>query len=202
MAKSRLKIAAIGVAALALSAVAAIADGYFPNFPIVGGASYCASYSGTSTSLGSQNCNVTVPAGPTALTGAETVVADTHLASGQQPQTAAIDVSTLGAGPTQYSVPLTGTTITVAAGTRHVIIEPAGTLAALTLQLPAATSLTEGQKLGYCTTQIITSQTVTAGSGTTVMNAPTAMLVPVATGAASCVEWIYVASTTKWYRTQ
>jgi hypothetical protein len=46
------------------------------------------------------------------------------------------------------------------------------------------------------------SLTVTAGSGTTVMNAPTAMLVPVATGAASCVAWIYYAANTKWYRVQ
>lgn len=203
MAKSRLKIAAFATGIAALVAVPlAWADGYFPGFPIVGGASYCASQSTAGVPGTAAVCNATTPAGPTALTGAETVVADTHLASGQQPQTVAIDVTTLGAGPTQYSVPLTGTTITVLPGTRHVIIEPAGTLAALTLQLPAASLLTEGQKLGYCTTQIITAQTVTAGSGSTVMNAPTAMTVPLATGAASCVEWVYYAATTKWYRVQ
>lgn len=138
----------------------------------------------------------------TPVTGVETFAADTNLSGGVNPQTAKYTFQQIGAGATQYSVPTTGTTITVAAATRQVLIEPAGTLAALTLQLPPASALQDGQRLGYCTTQVITAQTVTAGSGTTVMNAPTAMLVPVATGAASCVAWQYVASTTKWYRIQ
>ena len=42
----------------------------------------------------------------------------------------------------------------------------------------------------------------TAGSGTTVNNKPTALLVPVTTGGASCVEWVYRATNTTWYRVQ
>ncbi|MDB5584879.1 MAG: hypothetical protein JWR80_10055 [Bradyrhizobium sp.] len=186
-----------GAVALLGVTLTAHAAGMFNNLPIVGGAAYCALYAGDGTT-----CAGNVPAGPTALTGNEKIPADTQLSGGSSPQSVLIDVSSLGAGPTQYSTPLTGVSITVAAGTRQVIVEPAGTIAALTLVLPAATGLTEGQRLGFCTTQIITTLTLTAGTGTTIMNGPTAMLVPVATGAASCVEWIYVASTTKWYRVQ
>ena len=135
-------------------------------------------------------------------TGVETLAADTNLAGGVNPQTGKYTFQQLGVGATQYSVPLAGGTITAAAATRQVLIEPAGTLATLTLVLPAAANLQDGQKLGFCTTPIITALTVTAGSGTTVMNAPTAMLVPVATGAASCVTWQYYSATTKWYRIQ
>ncbi len=184
-------------AALVASTLLAHAAGMFANLPIVGGVAYCALYAGDGTT-----CAGSVPAGPTALTGNEKVPADTGLAGGASPQTVYIDVSSLGAGPTQYSVPLTGASITVAAATRQVIVEPAGTIAALTLVMPAASGLTEGQRFGFCTTQIVTALTITDGSGATVQNKPTAMLVPVATGGASCVEWVYVASTTKWYRTQ
>lgn len=203
------RLAAVSLLAAAVASSVAYAAGLFPGFPIVGGASYCSSYSGTGSGsitqgnfVNSSTCNVTVPAGPAALTGNELIPADTQLPSGQTPQTVLIDVTMLGAGPTQYSTPLTGTTTTVNTGTRQVIINPAGTIAAHTLTLPAATGLIEGQRLGFCTTQVVTALTVNAGSGTTVSNAPTAMLVPVATGAASCVEWVYVASATTWFRTQ
>jgi hypothetical protein len=140
--------------------------------------------------------------GGTAPTGVETFAADTNLSGGRNPQTGKYTFQQMGVGATQYSTPLTGATTTVAAATRQVLIEPAGTIAAHTLVLPAASALQDGQKLGFCTTQVVTALTVTAGSGTTVMNAPTAMLVPVATGAASCVTWQYYAATTKWYRIQ
>jgi hypothetical protein len=173
------------------------ADGMFAKLPVVAGAAYCALFGGDGTT-----CAANVPAGPTALTGNERIPADTKLANGASPQTVLIPPAVLNAGPTQYSAPLTGASITVAAGTRQVIVEPAGTIAALTLVMPAATGLYEGQRLGFCTTQIITSLTITDGTGATVQGKPTAGLVPVTTGAASCVEWVYVASQTKWYRTQ
>lgn len=196
-----LKLAAIAVALAALVAFPALSiAGYWnTTWPIISGASYCAGYS---TGTSGQVCVNTVPAGPTAVTGNELIPVDTALASGQQPQSALMKVLSIGGGATQYSTPLTGTTTTVAAQTRQVIINPAGTIAAHTIVLPAAASLTDNQRLGFCTTQVVTALTVTAGSGTTVSNAPTAMLVPVATGAASCVEWIYVSSVATWFRTQ
>lgn len=189
----------LGSAILALSAVAAVADGYFPNFPIVGSASYCG---GFSTGVSGQVCTVTVPAGPTALTGNETLVVDTHLSQGQQPQTVAVDVTSLGAGPYAYNAPLTGASITVTAQQRRLILEPAGTIATLTVVFPAASGLLDNQLFGLCTTAIVTALTVTNGAGTTVLNPPTALLVPVATGAGSCVEWVYRQANTSWYRVQ
>ena len=202
MAMSRFRVAAIGIAALALSSALAVAAGNFSTYPIVGGASFCSSSSTSGVPGTASVCNVTTPAGPTALTGTELMPADTGLASGQQPQTVTIKPASLGAGPTQYSAPLTGASITIAAVTRQVIIEPAGTIAALTLVFPAASGLVDNQKLGFCSTQIVTALTVTNGTGATVQNPPTAMTAPVTTGAASCVEWVYVLAQTKWYRTQ
>lgn len=187
----------LGLAALVAATVAAHAAGMFSNLPVVSGAAYCALYAGDGVT-----CSGYVPAGPTALTGNERIPADTQLPNGNQPQTVLIDVTSLGAGPTQFSAPLTGTSITIAAQTRQVIVDPAGTIAALTIVTPAAANMVDGQRIGFCTTQIISTLTVTAGTGVTVKNAPTAMLVPVATGAASCVEWIYVASQASLYRVQ
>jgi hypothetical protein len=186
----------LGYAAFALVAIGGIgiAGTWNTQFPIINGASYCGSTVNNS-------CVSTIPAGP-ALTGSETIPADTNLTAGQNPQTAIIPIRVLGGGATQYSVPVTTNTVTIAATTRQVIVNPAGTIAALTLTFPAATGLLDGQRIGFCTTQIITTLTTNAGSGTTLSNAPSAMLVPVATGAASCVEWIYVASATTWFRTQ
>jgi hypothetical protein len=178
---------------------AAYAAGLFPNLPIVGQASYCG---GFSTGVSGQVCTTTVPAGPTALTGNELIPADTQLSQGQAPQTVSIPVSQLNAGPYQYNAPLTGASITIGAKSRRLILEPAGTIAALTVVFPAATALADNQTFGLCTTQIVTSLTVTNGTGTTVLNAPTALLVPVATGAGSCVEWVYRQTNTSWYRVQ
>lgn len=164
------------------------------NFPILGGASYCAS---TVNNV----CVATVPAGP-AISGLETIPADTNAASGQTPQTVKVPIALLGAGPYQYNAPLTGASITILPTTRQVILEPAGTIAALTLVFPTAATLIDGQKLNICGTQIVTTLTTTAGSGTTLLNAPTAMLVPVATGAASCFGFIYRVTNTSWYRIQ
>lgn len=189
----------VAVAALALASTLAFAAGLFPGFPIIGGASYCG---GFSTGVSGQVCTVTVPAGPSALTGNETIPMDTNLAQGQAPQTAIATLPTLGIGPYVYNAPLTGASITVTAQQRRLILEPAGTIAALTVVFPAASALKDGQLFGICTTQIVTALTLTAGSGTTILNGPTALLVPVATGAGSCVEWVYRVANTSWYRTQ
>lgn len=190
----------IGLGLFALVATAGImaaVAGLWNNFPKLGGAAYCI------TTVNGV-CQQTVPAGPSAITGNETVALDTNLSNGQMPQTVIANIGKLGAGKTTYNVPATGASITVDAQTRQLVVIPAGTIAELTVVLPAATTMTEadGQRFGFCTTQIVTTMTVTAGAGTTVTNPPTAMLVPVATGAASCVEWIYRLSNTTWYRVQ
>lgn len=174
--------------------LAAMAQTFAPNMPIIGGSSYC-----QSTVNGV--CVSTIPAGP-ALTGTETIPVDTNYASGAGPQSAKIGMASIGAGTFQYVVPVTTDTVTALYTDRQVIVNPAGTIAAMTFVTPASTNLVNGQRLGLCTTQIVSTLTTTAGSGTTVSNAPTALLVPVATGAGSCVEWIYRQANTTWYRTQ
>lgn len=187
----------LGLAAVVLVAglSTAFAGGYFQNWPVVGGAAYCALFAGDGTT-----CVENVPAGPSALTGNERIPADTKLPNGNQPQTVLLSPASLGAGPYQYVAPLTGASVTVNAATRNLIIDPAGTIAALTVTTPAASALIDGQAFGMCSSQVVTALTLTAGSGTTVNNAPTAMTVPVTTGAASCPEWIYRQANTTWYR--
>lgn len=182
------------LAILAVASIAALAQTFAPNMPNIGGPAYCSS---TVNAV----CVNTVPAGP-AVTGNETIPADTNATQGQQPQSGRFTLPALGGGTLDYSVPVTTNTVTAACTTRQVIVEPAGTIAALTLVTPASTCLVNGQRLGFCTTAIISTLTTTAGAGTTVSLAPTAMLVPVVTGAASCVEWIYRTANTTWYRVQ
>lgn len=186
-------------AALSLIAFPAFAQ-QWPNFPIVDGPSYC----GVTTN---NVCTQTIPAGP-ATTGNETVPADTNVAGGASPQTVKIPITEFGGGKLVVSAPLTGATLTVDAQTKQLIVNPAGTIAALTVNLPAASSSTpyNGQKIGICGTQVVTALTLGGGTGNTFSpTQPTAMLVPVVTGAASCFEFIYSktsATAGVWFRTQ
>ena len=187
----------LGLAALIAVSTVAHADGMFSKLPVVSGAAYCALYAGDGTT-----CVGNVPAGPVDLTGNERIPMDTKLPNGNQPQTVLVSPASLNAGPTQYAAPVTTNSITILPTTRQLIVEPAGTIAALTIVFPAASGLVDNQRFGFCSTQIITTLTVTDGSGATVQNKPTAMTVPLATGAASCVEWVYQTAQTKWYRVQ
>lgn len=152
-------------------------------------------------------CNAYAPAGPTALTGFETFLADTHSAAGAIPQTMNVPLTAVGAGVLTVSVPLTGDTLTLTAQTRQLIINPAGTIATLTVNMPAASAtMVNGQRIGICGTQIVTALTLGGGTGNTFNPAvQTATLVPVVTGAASCTEYIYSktsATAGVWFRTQ
>jgi hypothetical protein len=121
-------------------------------------------YSTTCESFGNNSvCNQYQPYGPTALTGNEYIPADTGLPGGQNPQTVTVPVILLGAGNTNYSTPLTGTTVTAAATDSTILLEPAGTIAALTVALPAAAALKDGQTLRIASTQTITALTLTPG---------------------------------------
>lgn len=102
MARSRLRSLGIGLLAAAIASSAVYAAGLFPGFPIVGGASYCASQSTAGVPGTAPVCSSTVNAGPPSITGNELIPADTGLASGQQPQTVLIPTSVL-AGQSQGS---------------------------------------------------------------------------------------------------
>lgn len=189
----------MGIAALVATVLTASAAGMFNNLPVVGASStaYCALYAGDGTT-----CSGYVPAGPSIISGNELIPADTQLSGGSSPQTVRIKPASLGVGPYQYTAPLTGASVTVLPTSRRLIVQPAGTISALTVVFPAATLLVDNQTLGLCSTQIVTTLTLTAGAGSTILNGPTALAVPPATGAGTCYEWVYRLTNTSWYRVQ
>jgi len=178
----------LGLSLVAVFAVAGIAfaAGNFGLWPILGGASYCGS-------TGTSGCVSTIPAGPTA-TGLETIPADTNAAQGIQPQTVLVPITSMFSGLAVYESPLTGVSITMAAGTQKLIITPAGTIAAHTIVLPPATALSDGYIFAYSSTQIITALTVTPGTGTTVVPTLTTSIAAANQGRAL----VYRASTAQW----
>lgn len=72
------------------------------------------------------------------------------------------------------STPSTGGTVTYAATQRLAIIVPAGTLATLTITLPACAAGNDGDERSWLTSQILTSITVGASSGSVVGGVTTA----------------------------
>lgn len=172
----------------------AIAGGQFQGLPIINGASYC------NTTVNGV-CQQTIPAGP-AMTGLELVPADTQAPQGIFPQTAYVPLLAMNAGPYQYNAPLTGASITLLNTSRRLMLEPAGTIAALTVVFPAASTLIDNQTMGICSRQVVTALTITNGAGATVLDPPTALTAPPTTGGASCVEWVYRQTNTSWYRVQ
>lgn len=220
---SRFKLAAVALAISALVvAPLAFGAGYFPGFPIVGQAAYCTSISGVGNTAGtgqpsitgtpgqfgqgfpnqvgtanngnfSSVCNVQAPAGPANVPSTALIPMDTELAQGQQPQTVLLPAVLTGSVALDVA-PLTGASITVPGGVSQLVIDPAGTIAALTIVLPASTLLYDGQEFKASSTQTITALTVTAGSGTTIVS--TAVTTLGATTAA--LDLIYHAATQKW----
>lgn len=197
MAKSKfLRSIGVGLAALIVSSAIAVGAGLFPGFPIVSGASYCNGYA---TGTSGQVCIQTVPAGPS-LTGNELIPADTQLASGQSPQTVLVPSRVLGGGAATYYTATNATNYTVSNLTGKLILTPASTLTTTTLTLPAAADLLDGQSLELSSTATLTAVVITAGSGTSISNTPTALTV--STTGAYGYKFIYRASNTTWYRLQ
>ncbi|WP_321950965.1 hypothetical protein [Burkholderia cenocepacia] len=73
-----------------------------------------------------------------------------------------------------YSVPASGSTVTMASGSETAIIDPSATLASLTVSLPACTTAYDGSIARFSSTQAITALTVSATSG--IVAAPPASL--------------------------
>src|SRR5258705_2773884 len=203
---SMLKKLTLSLAALVACVGIAYAGGAFQGWPAVGGdgVTNCLSFGNAGV------CNQFQPAGPTSVTGTETIPADTNVqgaGSGVNPATVNIPLAALGLGSYVYNAPLTGASITLTNFNRNLIVEPAGTIANLTVVFPAAgaagsaAQLVDGQAIGICSTQIVTALAITPGAGTTVSNTVTALAVPNLVGQASCPEWIYRKANTTWYRT-
>ncbi len=91
----------------------------------------------------------------------------------------------------QYAVPTAGQTVAVSPTTDILVIEPAGLLATLTVNLPGGVS--DGKRIGITCTQVVT--TLTFGGGT-IINGIAAFAAGIG------VEYVYRGSNAQWYRTQ
>jgi len=90
-------------------------------------------------------------------------------------------------------VPTTGGTVVIAAGTETVILNPAGTLASLTVTLPSCSAAYNGALIRFDSSQLITALTVSSVS--TVSNAPTAI-----TAIGQGYEFMCQSASTTWFR--
>lgn len=165
----------------------------WPNIPIVGSGSYC-------SSTVNSTCVNTVPAGPTALTGNETIPGDTNLSSGQTPQTVKFSMQVLGLGPVDYQAITAGSafyTYTVPNTSRTVIFTASGTISDERVTAPAAP--VDGQRVTINSTNTITAFQFIANTGQTLaVSTPTVLTASTTVGQG--YEWTYRASDAKWYR--
>lgn len=92
-----------------------------------------------------------------------------------------------------YNTPTTGQTVTIASGTQTAIINPAGTLATLTVTLPTCDAAYDGSLVRYSSEQVITALTVNATSGS-VSGAPASLAIGAGNG------YICRGTNTTWYR--
>lgn len=91
-----------------------------------------------------------------------------------------------------YNVPVTAFSLTYAKGQTNMALNPAGTLATGTLTTEANPS--DGQRECVLSTQTQTALTVTANTGQTIVNGPTALVANVP------VCWTFVKSLAAWER--
>ncbi len=64
-----------------------------------------------------------------------------------------------------YSAPASGTTVAIASGTQTALIDPAATLAALTITLPTCNASYDGSLVRFTSTKAVTALTLSAASG-------------------------------------
>jgi hypothetical protein len=208
----KLGLAAILAASVAIPA--AYAAGYFPDFPILGSASFCASTNSQSTSAtvpgtlpSNSNCTNTVPAGPTSVTGSETVLAQTNVANGAGPANINIPVGALGAG--SIGVVTSNASVVMAAGQRYLISNQSTATIAL-VNLPPNPVDNQVASIVNAGSGVLTLTSVAVGaspSGTTIVGgaAPATLGVQTNNSAAavlSAVDYVYRAADNKWYRVQ
>lgn len=225
-----LRAVAVGFVATAITSGALWAAGNYSTYPIVGGASFCASTVGVNGQAGNTGqgggaagtngayCAQTVPAGPPALTGAEVIPMDTGLANGASPQTVVIPSTLLANGYGSTTVATTtGTTaaVQVADGISNYIYAGAGTATYTSFKLPANPINNQSFCLANAGSGILTLSAVAAaannfGNTPTVTGVtPTSIPVATAVGTAGTVTlskncWLYVAGASNngvWYRT-
>lgn len=203
------------IGAMFLGGIGAAFGQAFPNYPTVGvpANTQCLSYGNNGV------CNQYRPAGPSVLTGNETVPADTNLSNGNQPQTVRVPMNLLAGGYGDTTVATTtGTTAAVQAadGIATYVYAGAGTATYTSFKLPA--NPIDNQKFclvnsgsGILTLTAVTAAANSYGNTPTVTGVtPTSLPVMTAVGTAGTVTlgsncWLYQAAannTGVWYRVQ
>ncbi len=97
------------------------------------------------------------------------------------------------AEPVDYSAPATGASVQASDQAAGLIIKPAGTIAALTVTMPA--NPLDGQTFFLTATQTVTTLTQSASAGQTLNGALTTIGAAVSTHG----KWVYRAADTTWY---
>jgi hypothetical protein len=202
----RLRLLAV-VGALTALAVPAIAAGLWWGFPVIGGATYCTSYSlypTTATVPGTlptaNQCNIFAPAGPTATTGAEMIPVDTGVTQGTT--SAYLPVPSAASGAYQY---IDGRTVliagpyTVSNNITNVLVESTTTIATLTLTMPAAPY--NGQIVRVGSVNTVTAFWPLANTGQT-LKGPVPTVITASTTAPEGYAWVYNGPVAAWYRVQ
>ena len=118
-----------------------------------------------------------------------TVIVPSSAASGGWSRS---DFTSIEAIPYTLSVPTVGFNITVPNNVNAYVINPAGTLASGTFVMPAAPY--DGQKVKFSTSQTVTTLTVSANSGQTLIGAPSTIT------SIAPFTYLYTAASKTWYR--
>ena len=93
-----------------------------------------------------------------------------------------------------YQTPTTGFSYTFAAGTQTLVMNPAGTLAAGTITMPASPS--DGMTITFSSTKQITAVTLNGNTGQTVVGGVSYL------PANTAVAYVYRSANTSWFPTQ
>lgn len=126
----------------------------------------------------------------TALTGTE---AFESVQSGNTRQLTALQIKAyVDKASYTYNVPVTGFSLTIGAAVQYLILDPAGTLATGTITMPA--SPTDGFLVGFSSTKIVTTLTLTPNTGQTIPNSPTSLAAGVG------LTFLYRSANATWYR--
>lgn len=99
---------------------------------------------------------------------------------------------TWGTLPYSLQTPVTGFSITIGDGVARLILAPAGTLATGSVTMPASPA--DGEEVTVASTQIVGTLTMSPNAGQTLDGGLTSL------AANSFARWVYVLSTTTWYR--
>lgn len=176
----RYRGAAVGLCALLITSTLVWAAGSFSTWPLIGGASYCATTVSGTGSLGGITgqgqgstgsiCAQTVPAGPATFAGTEYAPFDlgpigSTSSPGGQPQTAIVNINQLGQGAIFDSTAATAG-VTIPANSQFFVLDT-GTATTVAVTMPAAA--VEGQIQHItCFVAVSVAFSVVANAGQTI----------------------------------